>query len=147
MTHTTTARAAARADCSRPPHSSSPARPRPGLGPAQVSAPVRYADDWLLLTVARGETPAAVTHGALLRCDPPSGHARAAGACADLAAADGDLAAIPLRDGHCPMVYAPVTAHARGQWKGRAVEYTETFPNACVMAARTGAVFALDEDR
>ena len=55
-----------------------------------------------------------------------------------------DLAALPPKGGYCPMLYAPVTAHARGQWNGRPVEYTETFSNGCVMAGRTGSVFALD---
>lgn len=42
------------------------------------------------------------------------------------------------------MIYAPVTTHARGEWNGHQVDYTRTFSNACVMAARTGEVFALD---
>jgi hypothetical protein len=41
------------------------------------------------------------------------------------------------------MRYAPVTARARGEWGGRPVQYTETFPNECVMNARTGDVFTL----
>ncbi|MFV0133007.1 SSI family serine proteinase inhibitor [Streptomyces sp. HMX87] len=147
MTHTTTAKAARGGLLAAVAVLVACAGLAQAAAPVQAAAPARFADDWLFLTVARGETPADVTHGALLLCDPPQGHARAAGACADLAAADGDPAAIPLRDTPCPMIYAPVTAQARGQWKGRPVEYTRTFPNACVMAARTGAVFALDEDR
>ncbi|GAB2716958.1 SSI family serine proteinase inhibitor [Streptomyces bullii] len=112
--------------------------------PAQATVPERAAGNWLYLTVTRGATPSAAPHGTLLLCDPPSGHTRAADACAELDAADGDIGGIPSKDGMCPMVYAPVTAHARGQWRGRPVTYTETFPNECVMAARTGAVFTLD---
>ncbi|MEV6958010.1 SSI family serine proteinase inhibitor [Streptomyces sp. NPDC051207] len=101
--------------------------------------------DWLYLTVARSDTRSYDLRATLLLCDPPrGGHARAAEACAELDAAGGDLRALPPRDSFCPMVHAPVTAHARGQWHGRPVDYTETFPNSCVMAARTGAVFALD---
>ena len=40
---------------------------------------------------------------------------------------------------------APVTVHARGQWSGRTVDYTERFSSACFMTARTGSVFALDD--
>ncbi|GAA2426121.1 SSI family serine proteinase inhibitor [Streptomyces glaucus] len=112
--------------------------------PASATAGGAHAGTWLHLTVTRGETPSAVTRGALLRCDPPQGHPRAARACAELGTANGDIAGLRPQDAHCPMVYAPVTAHARGQWRGRPVEYTATFPNGCVMAARTGSVFALD---
>ncbi|MEU9559292.1 SSI family serine proteinase inhibitor [Streptomyces fumanus] len=104
------------------------------------------AGDWLLLTVTRGDTRSGSTEGTLLLCDPPRGHAHADLACAELDRAGGDIAAVPLRETHCPMIYSPVTAHAHGQWRGRPVEYTRTFPNTCVLAARTGAVFALAED-
>jgi hypothetical protein len=112
--------------------------------------------DWLFVTVTRGEVvPPALdpvdgggvrhdSRSTLLLCDPPQGHARAADACAELAAVDGDIAALAPKDVHCPMVYAPVTARAHGEWNGRPVEYTQTFSNGCVMAARTGSVFALD---
>ncbi|MFE7814961.1 SSI family serine proteinase inhibitor [Streptomyces sp. NPDC057433] len=115
--------------------------------PAQADPAPRGAaasDSWLLLGVDRGETRTGTTPGRLLLCDPPQGHPRAAEACAELAAADGRITGIPARDTYCPMVHAPVTAHARGQWRGQPVEYTETFPNRCVMEARTGSVFALD---
>ena len=42
------------------------------------------------------------------------------------------------------MISAPVTARAQGEWNGRPVDYAETFSNGCVMAGRTGSVFALD---
>ncbi|MBC2869725.1 SSI family serine proteinase inhibitor [Streptomyces mexicanus] len=103
------------------------------------------ADDWLYVTVTRGDTRTADTRGALLRCDPPRGHSRAEDACAQLRSAGGDVRAIPHRDAFCSMIYAPVTVRAGGRWQGRAIDYTETFPNACVMRARTGDVFALDE--
>jgi len=98
----------------------------------------------LQLTVTPQHFRTAVPHTALLRCDPPAGHARAAEACADLAAADGRIDRIPAKDTYCPMVYAPVTARAVGEWRGRTVDYEETFPNRCTLQARTGAVFALD---
>ncbi|WP_392973172.1 SSI family serine proteinase inhibitor [Streptomyces sp. LN245] len=80
----------------------------------------------------------------MLLCDPPQGHAHAAKACRELAAAGGDIGRIPGRAGAmCPMLYAPVTASAYGAWDGRRVDYTHAFSNSCVMGAETGAVFDL----
>ncbi|WP_019071457.1 MULTISPECIES: SSI family serine proteinase inhibitor [Streptomyces] len=115
-----------------------------GQAPAQAAPRHGLQGDWLYLTVTRGDSRSSDTRGTLLLCDPPQGHARAAEACAELAAAGGDIDAIPAAGVFCPMVYAPVTAHARGEWKGRQVDYTRTFSNRCVLAARTGDVFALD---
>jgi hypothetical protein len=113
---------------------------------------------WLQLTVTRddilppgfgfslrpGPRPVGDTRGTLLLCDPPQGHTRAAEACAQLDAAAGDIRRFPLKDVACPMVYAPVTAEARGEWQGTSVHYRETFSNACAMEAVTGALFAFD---
>jgi hypothetical protein len=110
--------------------------------PATAGSP---ADgDHLYLMVTTGDGRSSDTRGTLLLCDPPQGHGRAAEACAQLDSADGDIDALPLADVYCPMLYAPVTVQARGQWNGRPVEYRRTFSNGCVMRARTGAVFALD---
>lgn len=114
---------------------------------AQAAPEPRGAADpgrWLLLGVDRGETRTGATPGRLLLCDPPQGHPRASEACAELTATDGNVTGIQARETYCPMIYDPVTAHARGQWQGQPVEYTETFPNRCAMEARTGSVFALD---
>ncbi|MEU9167328.1 SSI family serine proteinase inhibitor [Streptomyces sp. NPDC048420] len=100
--------------------------------------------DHLYLMVTKGDGRSSDTRGTLLLCDPPQGHGRAAEACAQLDAVGGDLDALPPSDIRCPMIYAPVTAQARGAWNGRPVEYRHTFSNGCVMAARTGAVFALE---
>ncbi|WP_328493267.1 subtilase-type protease inhibitor [Streptomyces sp. NBC_00414] len=125
-------------------------------GPVQARAavlPEPPSGDWLYVTVARGEpgsdsgsgsgSGSGDIRGTLLLCDPPRGHAQAPRACEELRAAHGDVGRIPLKDTFCPMVYAPVSASARGQWGGRAVTYQETFANSCVMTARTGAVFPL----
>ncbi|MEU2332542.1 SSI family serine proteinase inhibitor [Streptomyces sp. NPDC006654] len=113
--------------------------------PAQAVAPRHTGSgDYLYLTVTRGDG-ASGTRGALLLCDPPQGYARAADACAELDAVGGDIARLaPVKGAMCPMVYAPVTAQARGEWNGRPIEYRERFSNACVLASRTGPVFALD---
>ncbi|MGW3207713.1 SSI family serine proteinase inhibitor [Streptomyces sp. NPDC001135] len=116
--------------------------------PAQAAPRSTFplTDNWLYLTVARGETvQSGDKHGTLLLCDPlPLGYARAAEACADLAAVEGDIARIPKKKVFCPMIFAPVTVHAHGQWNGRPVDYQQTYSSKCVMEARTGAVFAVD---
>ncbi|MFF4895503.1 subtilase-type protease inhibitor [Streptomyces sp. NPDC001068] len=114
-------------------------------GPAQALPGAARDGDYLYLSVTRGEDGSGGTRGTLLLCDPPQGHPRAADACAELGAVGGDVARLtPAEGAMCPMVYAPVTARARGQWNGRPVDYRETFSNSCGMAARTGSVFALD---
>ncbi|WP_406441921.1 subtilase-type protease inhibitor [Streptomyces sp. NBC_00631] len=114
-------------------------------GPAQAAPGATRDGDYLYLTVTKGDSHSSDTHGTLLLCDPPQGHSRAAEACAGLDAVGGDIARVaPVKGAMCPMVYAPVTAQARGQWNGRPIEYRETFSNSCQMAARTGPVFTLD---
>ncbi|RPE39526.1 subtilisin inhibitor-like [Streptomyces sp. Ag109_O5-1] len=114
--------------------------------PAQAAPGDTRDGDYLNLTVTKeGDGRAGGTRGTLLLCDPPQGHSRAAEACAELAAVGGDITRItPTKGAICSMIYAPVTAQARGEWNGRPIEYRETFSNSCVMAARTGPVFALD---
>ncbi|MFI9168164.1 SSI family serine proteinase inhibitor [Streptomyces lincolnensis] len=115
-----------------------------GAAPARAIPQETARGDWLFVTVTTGDARSSDTRGTLLLCDPPQGHGHAVEACAQLTAAGGDIRAIAPRDVLCPMVHAPVTARARGQWNGRSVDYAETFTNTCVMGARTGAVFALD---
>ncbi len=108
------------------------------------SARAGAEESWLMLTVSHGETPSVSGGGTMLRCDPPGGeHRRAADACAELAAVDGRIADVPLRDGICPMIYAPVTAHAHGVWHNHPIDYTQTFPNPCTLTAHTGPIFDL----
>ncbi|MGW2821125.1 SSI family serine proteinase inhibitor [Streptomyces sp. NPDC001443] len=115
-------------------------------GSAPAAAREAPTGDWLRLTVTRGDgARPGDTREALLRCDPPRGHAHAVQACERLAAVKGDIGAHTPADGFCALVYAPVTAHARGEWGGRPVEYTRSFANPCAQAAWTGPVFALDE--
>ncbi|MFE9093456.1 SSI family serine proteinase inhibitor [Streptomyces sp. NPDC007264] len=113
--------------------------------PAQAVPRPAGTGNWLYLTVTRSDDRSMDVNGTLLLCDPPRGHVLAGQACAELAAAEGDIGRIPRRDAMCPMVYAPVTVSARGQWNGQAVDYSHTFSNACDLQARTGAVFALPD--
>ncbi|MEV6804212.1 SSI family serine proteinase inhibitor [Streptomyces sp. NPDC017248] len=113
-------------------------------GPAQAASPDALRGTWLHLTVAKGEPRTGAPQRALLLCDPPRGHAHAADACRELTTARGDIGHIPAQNVFCPLIYAPVTARARGQWNGHAVDFRETYTSACVMKARTRHVFALD---
>ncbi len=115
------------------------------VSPAHAAPRAADQGDWLLVTVTTGDAGSGATRGTLLLCDPPVGHRHAAEACAELETVAGDIRAFPATDTYCTMIHAPVTAHARGQWEGRPVDYTETFTNTCVMRARTGSVFALDD--
>lgn len=133
-----------------------PAAPATAADPAPRGA---LSGSWFQLTVTRDSgvpasfdplrvpaAPGGDTRGGLLLCDPPQGHPRAAGACAELETAGGDIGRIPAKqDAVCTMIYAPVTARASGLWHGRPVAYEEKFANVCAMEARTGAVFALDD--
>lgn len=114
--------------------------------PAQPAPREQVPGNWLYVTVTKGETArSGETRDTLLLCGPPQGHRHAVRACQELREADGDIDRIPRKDVYCPMMYAPVTASAHGQWDGRTVAYTKTFPNACVLEATTGSVFALSE--
>ncbi|RVU23797.1 protease inhibitor SIL-V5 [Streptomyces antnestii] len=110
-------------------------------GPARAADTDPPAPDALFLTVSGDQ--GGWMRGELLRCDPaPWGHhAHAAGACAALDAAQGDLDALPPAQEMCTQVYAPVTVSATGTYRGRAVNWHKTFANACTMSASTGDVF------
>ncbi|WP_314224350.1 subtilase-type protease inhibitor [Streptomyces zaehneri] len=117
-----------------------------GAAPALAASHDTLPGNWLQLTVTHGDSRSSDTRGTLLLCDPPQGHSRAAEACDVLARADGDVDALTADGGRiCPLMYAPVTVRAQGQWNGRPVDYERTFGNDCEREALTGAVFALDD--
>ena len=77
-----------------------------------------------------------------LRCQPPGGtHPQRGRACRSLTAAGGDFGKLPKESGLCPLIWAPVTATATGQWHGEPVLHTHTYPNRCVATAESGHVF------
>lgn len=81
---------------------------------------------------------------ATLTCAPVGGtHTSAAEACAVLAAAKGNPAAITPADVMCTMEYAPVKVKVLGRWNGKTVKYSETFSNNCRASAEGGALFRL----
>ena len=115
-------------------------------GPAQAASRTMPPSNWLYLSVTRGDPQTGKTQGTLLQCDPPVEDTRAAAACNELAAVGGDISRMPqTKNVFCPMIYAPVTVHARGLWNGRPVDYQETYSSKCVMNARTGSVFTLND--
>ena len=78
----------------------------------------------------------------VLTCHPAGGpHKNAVRACADLEKAHGNVQAISAPTRACTLEYRPVTATMTGTWKGRNVEFTQTYENPCVLETRTGAVF------
>ncbi|MCX2968727.1 MULTISPECIES: SSI family serine proteinase inhibitor [Streptomyces] len=81
--------------------------------------------------------------GVELRCGPAAGHhPHAAAACAALAAADGDLDALPgAAAPECSRVPDPVHAAASGTYRERPVEWRGSYPNSCFLHAATGPVF------
>ncbi|MGH4008777.1 MAG: SSI family serine proteinase inhibitor [Pseudonocardiaceae bacterium] len=80
---------------------------------------------------------------ATLRCDPPSGsHSNADAACAALADAGGDFSKLTGQPGTlCPDIFDPVTAQARGQYRGAPVAFQQTYPNRCDLDRQTAPVF------
>lgn len=78
-----------------------------------------------------------------LHCDPAGGtHPFALSACDEIEAADGDLTQLPGQpDLMCTFEYDPVRVSAVGTWRGEPVDYTEEFPNICVLQQHTGSVF------
>ena len=106
-----------------------------------ASAPERHRT-YLVLTIGYGENTDNVDRSATLRCEPSGGsHPQAVQACQELQAVDGQIAAIPERDGFCTKEYNPVTVTAAGWWRGERIRYRETYSNPCVMRLHTGTLF------
>ncbi|MDF8266235.1 SSI family serine proteinase inhibitor [Luteipulveratus flavus] len=86
------------------------------------------------------------TYGSL-RCDPPAGrHHRPAEACAELAAVDGNPAALNVSVPwiRCnPQAQEPTTVRMTGYWGSTVVDYRRTFANPCMVMTTTGSVFSI----
>ena len=77
-----------------------------------------------------------------LTCNPDGGtHPLPHKACNALRAVHGHIAALPGNPGICPFIFAPVTATAKGTWRGHLVTFQKTFPNSCVLHRATTPVF------
>ncbi|WP_016905695.1 SSI family serine proteinase inhibitor [Streptomyces xiaopingdaonensis] len=94
----------------------------------------------LELTLSDGE--GTWTRAVRLYCPSGTGtHPQGPAACADLARAHGDPGAVPPATGACSMIHDPVTATAFGTFRGRTVEWEETFPNECLLHRSSGDLF------
>ncbi|RJQ70523.1 serine protease [Pseudonocardiaceae bacterium YIM PH 21723] len=86
------------------------------------------------------EVDGGASRSAQLTCDPVGGdHPRASDACADLAAANGDIGKIPETLQGCTREYQPVIATA---YRNGKKIFEHEYPTRCVMLTATGAVFA-----
>lgn len=101
----------------------------------------RPADTALTLTITHPEPNVSSTRSVILSCDPPRGyHRHAAEACDQLDRWGGEFAH-GSGEAICTADYRPVIAEATGRWRGRPVDFKETFSNDCVLRSRTGIVF------
>ncbi|MFB7308566.1 SSI family serine proteinase inhibitor [Streptomyces sp. NPDC056192] len=110
-----------------------------------LMSPTAHADSRetvLFLTVSGSENT--WIRGIALQCPAtPEGHyPRAAEACAALDEAGGDFDRLPGDPHLCPLIHDPVTVTAKGTYDGDPVDWQRTYPNACVMEAAAGPVFA-----
>ncbi|MFD2420007.1 SSI family serine proteinase inhibitor [Amycolatopsis pigmentata] len=121
--------------------------PLPTLIPAALSAlalsmgPAATPGCELTLTV---QTEFGAPVSATVTCDPVSGtHPDPTMVCDVLSKADGDFLKIPRGEAmFCPANYAPVTVTAKGDWHGKPVEFTHTYPNQCSANVSMGKIFS-----
>src|SRR5512142_2468386 len=103
----------------------------------------------LLLTISTpitaGSTSGGVAVSAWLTCDPAGGdHPTPLNACADLAAAGGDVAAVPpLKGWGCVGLWDPVQISAVGTWRGQPVNFKAMVSNSGCARISHGYVFML----
>ncbi|MFD0486573.1 subtilase-type protease inhibitor [Saccharopolyspora spinosporotrichia] len=113
----------------------------PGI--ASAAADASDARSTITLTVTEHQKPRSVT----LDCEPAGGdHPKAAAACADLLAVDGnfeDLHAVrPERErSGCTKDNRNIRASAKGTWRGTQIAHETSVANRCVLKQQTGAVF------
>jgi hypothetical protein len=105
---------------------------------AMTVTPARAASSssWLVLSVYKGDTPspATVLSTVTLTCDADGGtHPQPGKACDALRSVDGHIERLPGDPGICPLIFAPETATADGQWRGRYVHFQQTYSNSCVL--------------
>jgi hypothetical protein len=106
---------------------------------------IRPATDLTLVLHAGQSAAGPVLTEVTLICDPAGGtHPRARAACESLNKVDGDFAKLPPVAGvACTDIFAPVTAEAKGQYRGRPVRFDHTYSNRCEAQRRTDDVFML----
>jgi hypothetical protein len=78
----------------------------------------------------------------ILTCDPSGGpHPNPAQACDTLKRVGGKPSNIRPGRTMCMMLYAPITAQITGTWKGRRINWSKTYGNACEMNRANGVLF------
>src|SRR4051794_30376794 len=120
--------------------------PLPTLIPAALSAlalslgPSTAPGCELSLTV---QTEFGAPISATVTCDPVAGtHPDPAMVCDVLSKADGDFTKIQHGENmFCPENYAPVTVTAKGDWRGKPVNFTHTYSNRCFANVAMGKIF------
>ena len=106
-----------------------------GAAPAQAVA----RSELTLSYLAEAGHAAAV----VVKCDPAGGvHPRAKQVCKELAKVGGDPSRIKAAKVMCTLEYAPVTARAKGTWRGKAIKWSRTYSNACDLNRATGVLFS-----
>jgi hypothetical protein len=77
-----------------------------------------------------------------LTCYPTGGgHPKATQACATLRGIGGNPSRLKGGDALCILLYQPVTARIKGTWRGRTVQWQQTYGNSCEMNRATGVLF------
>jgi hypothetical protein len=107
---------------------------------ADSSAPAASsAATSLVLTVTAQQGAA---RSVTLTCPAGGTHPNAAGACAALTSAGGDIDKVPPKAGEmCPHLVHPVTAAATGTYQGKALSWSRMFNNSCEMQRATDPIF------
>jgi hypothetical protein len=99
----------------------------------------------LTLALHDGESAAGpVLAEVTLMCDPAGGtHPHAAAACESLNKVDGNFAELPpVAEVACTDIFAPVTAEAKGEYRGEPVRFVHTYSNRCEAQRSTDDVSA-----
>ncbi|MGW5385370.1 SSI family serine proteinase inhibitor [Nocardia sp. NPDC003963] len=95
-----------------------------------------------LAAVARSGKPEFRTTTLLCAPKQAGTHPQPAEACAELTAADGDLAQLTGDPAAaCPMIYEPVSLLVVGLWNSRPVTYQHDFANWCALAGAAEHVY------
>ena len=115
------------------------------VGPAVAAGPA--ALQLTITPLSSGPGVPGVLMSVTLTCGPAGGtHPYPEQACADIAAANGSIAAVPPRAGlGCLALWQPVEISASGIWGGKVVAFKETQANVGCARISHGYVFNLEK--
>jgi hypothetical protein len=113
------------------------------IGPATAST-ASPALPTLVLSVQDNST-VLIPDTRTLGCDDPENisgsHPRRERACAALDLVGGNFENLQTTGTNCPMIYDPVTATARGRYRGVRINFEATYANRCVASAESDDIF------